>query len=159
MHELAEVLGGEAVGAAQAMVRDLAVAALLPEPVLAHAGLLGHLFDGVVGEVHGGGLGSDQLELAAAVLAAAIGRLVERDRQSGAGQGPCWGRVVADHARVWLAGPRSPTTLTSQAAARLRKTSQDSETGRRACGGEDLTRNLADYDRALRLVSDDGQVS
>jgi len=33
-------------------------------------------------------------------------------------------------------------------------------TGRpRACGGEDLSRDLTDYDRAFGLVRDDGQVS
>ena len=61
------------------------------------------------------------------------------------------GRIVADHARVWARG----TTVTDpghvETAARLRKQFQ---TPRAAAVGDDLTRDLADYDRAFGLVAD-----
>ena len=66
------------------------------------------------------------------------------------------GRIVAEHTRVWARG----TTLTDpahvQSAAALRKQFQQP---RAAAGeGDDLVRDLADYDRAFGLACD-GDVS
>lgn len=64
------------------------------------------------------------------------------------------GRIVADHARVWA----RHTTVTDPAhveiAALLRKQFQQPRTA--AAGGNDLIRDLADYDRAFGLI-DGGQ--
>ncbi len=61
------------------------------------------------------------------------------------------GRIVAEHTRVWARG----TTLTDpahvHAAARLRRQFQHP---RAAAAGDDLTRDLADYDRAFGLACD-----
>ncbi|GAB3795085.1 hypothetical protein GCM10028798_03220 [Humibacter antri] len=60
------------------------------------------------------------------------------------------GRIVADHARVWARG----TTVTDPAhveiAAQLRKQFQQHRIA--AAGGNDLIRDLADYDRAFGLI-------
>lgn len=63
------------------------------------------------------------------------------------------GRVIAEHARVWARG----TTITDPAhveeAARLRKQfQQPRSTASAGGGGEDLVRDLSDYDRAFGLV-------
>ena len=59
------------------------------------------------------------------------------------------GRIVAEHARVWARG----TTLTDpthiQTAARLRKQFQQPRTV--AAAGDDLVRDLSDYDRAFAI--------
>ena len=61
------------------------------------------------------------------------------------------GRIVAEHTRVWARG----TTVTDQThlatAARLRRQFQQP----RAATGEDLTRDLHDYDRAFSLARDE----
>jgi hypothetical protein len=64
------------------------------------------------------------------------------------------GRVVAEHRRVWARG----TTLTDpshiEVAARLRKQFQQPRPLEVA--GDDLVRDLGDYDRAFGLTSRDG---
>ncbi len=65
------------------------------------------------------------------------------------------GRVVADHARVWARGTTITDPVHVETAARLRKAFQQPRAV--ASGGEDLTRDLAEYDRAFGLVSGDGQ--
>jgi hypothetical protein len=62
------------------------------------------------------------------------------------------GRTVADHARVWARGTTVTDPAHVEAAARLRKQFQ---TPRAAAVGDDLTRDLADYDRAFGLVTDE----
>lgn len=82
----------------------------------------------------------------------AIGRLVDVNADLERVRVRVDGRVIADHARVWARG----TTVTDPAhveiAARLRKQFQQP---RAVHGVDDLTRDLADYDRAFGLI--DGQ--
>jgi hypothetical protein len=61
------------------------------------------------------------------------------------------GRIVADHARVWARGTTVTDPVHVETAARLRKQFQ---TPRAAAVGDELTRDLADYDRAFGLVTD-----
>jgi hypothetical protein len=65
------------------------------------------------------------------------------------------GRIVAEHARVWARG----TTLTDPAhvlaAASLRKQFQQP---RAVAAGDELGRDLSDYDRAFGLACD-GDIS
>jgi hypothetical protein len=62
------------------------------------------------------------------------------------------GRVVADHARVWARGTTVTDPAHVETAARLRKQFQNP---RAAAGGDELTRDLADDDRAFGLVTDE----
>jgi len=85
----------------------------------------------------------------------AIGRLVDVTADLERVRVRADGRIVAEHARVWARG----TTVTDQAhlaaAAQLRKQFQQSRAvadGSNDPAG-DLTRNLADYDRAFGLVA------
>ncbi|GAA1963698.1 IS21 family transposase [Microbacterium deminutum] len=82
-----------------------------------------------------------------------IGRLVDVTADLERVRVRCEGRTVADHARVWARG----MTVTDQAhvetAARLRKQFQQP---RAAIAGDDLARDLADYDRAFGLI--DGEL-
>jgi hypothetical protein len=64
------------------------------------------------------------------------------------------GRVVADHARVWARGMVITDPAHRDAAAVLRRQFQQP---RAAAAGDDLTRDLADYDRAFGLVDGQGQ--
>ena len=64
------------------------------------------------------------------------------------------GRVVADHARVWARGMTISDPAHVQTAAVLRK--QFQQPGR-AATGDDLARDLADYDRAFGII--DGEMS
>jgi hypothetical protein len=59
------------------------------------------------------------------------------------------GRIVADHARVWARGSTITDPVHVQTAARLRRQFQQP---RIVAAGEDLARDLADYDRAFGLV-------
>jgi hypothetical protein len=59
------------------------------------------------------------------------------------------GQVVADHARVWARGMVITDPTHRDAAAVLRR---DFQRPRLAPVGDDLTRDLADYDRAFGLV-------
>jgi hypothetical protein len=65
------------------------------------------------------------------------------------------GRTVADHARVWARGTTVTDPAHLETAARLRKQFQQPRAA--AAGGNDLTRDLADYDRAFGLI--DGELS
>lgn len=60
------------------------------------------------------------------------------------------GRIVADHARVWARGTTVTDPTHVEIAARLRKQFQ---APRVAAVGDDLTRDLADYDRAFGLIA------
>ncbi|TGY32514.1 hypothetical protein E5344_15085, partial [Microbacterium laevaniformans] len=62
------------------------------------------------------------------------------------------GRVVADHARVWARGTTVTDPTHVETAARLRKQFQQP---RAAAVGDDLSRDLADYDRAFGLASEE----
>jgi hypothetical protein len=62
------------------------------------------------------------------------------------------GRIVAEHVRVWARGTTITDKAHLEAAARLRKQFQQP---RAAAAGDDLARDLSDYDRAFGLV--DGQ--
>jgi len=61
------------------------------------------------------------------------------------------GRVVAEHARVWARGTTVTDPAHVQTAAGLRKQFQQP---RAAAAGDDLARDLSDYDRAFGLASD-----
>ncbi len=67
------------------------------------------------------------------------------------------GRVVADHARVWARGTTVTDPAHVETAAGLRKQFQQPRAPLPA--GDDLVRDLADYDRAFGLASDaEGQL-
>jgi RNase P/RNase MRP subunit p29 len=78
-----------------------------------------------------------------------IGRMVDVAGDLDRVRVGCEGRVVAEHRRVWARG----TTLTDpahvQIAAGLRKQFQQPRVV--AVGGDDLVRDLSDYDRAFGL--------
>jgi hypothetical protein len=80
-----------------------------------------------------------------------IGRLVDVTADLERVRVRAEGRLVADHARVWA----RHTTVTDPAhvegAARLR---QQFQHPRRGHPGDDLTRDLADYDRAFGLADE-----
>lgn len=63
------------------------------------------------------------------------------------------GRIVAEHERVWARGTTVTDPAHVEAAAWLRKQFQQP---RAAVAGEDLARDLADYDRAFGLARDLG---
>jgi hypothetical protein len=81
---------------------------------------------------------------------AMIGRLVDVSADLDRVRVRANGRIVADHHRVWARG----TTLTDPAhretAATLRRQFQQP----RSAAGEDLMRDLAEYDRAFGLIAD-----
>jgi len=62
------------------------------------------------------------------------------------------GRIIADHARVWARGMVITDPAHRDAAAVLRREFQQP---RLAAVGDDLARDLADYDRAFGLVTDE----
>jgi hypothetical protein len=64
------------------------------------------------------------------------------------------GRIVADHARVWARGTTVTDPAHVETAARLRKQFQHPRT---VTGGNELIRDLADYDRAFGVI--DGGLS
>jgi hypothetical protein len=63
---------------------------------------------------------------------------------------------VADHPRIWAGGQTITDPNHVETAARLRKQFQQPRT-RAATGGDDLARDLGDYDRAFGII--DGQLS
>ncbi len=63
------------------------------------------------------------------------------------------GRVVTDHARVWARGTTVSGKVHVETAGVMRKQFQQPRTV--AAVGDDLARDLSDYDRAFRLVGDD----
>jgi len=84
-----------------------------------------------------------------------IGRMVDVAADLDRVRVRCEGRIVAEHSRIWARG----TTLTDPAhvevAARLRKQFQQPRAV--AAGGDDLLRDLSDYDRAFGLNDADDQ--
>jgi hypothetical protein len=66
------------------------------------------------------------------------------------------GRVVAEHARVWARGTTITDPAHVEAAAWLRKQFQRPRAV--AAAGEDLVRDLSDYDRAFGLDERDGAI-
>lgn len=66
------------------------------------------------------------------------------------------GRVVAEHARVWARGTTVTDPAHVEAAAWLRKQFQRPRAV--AAAGEDLVRDLSDYDRAFGLDERDGAI-
>jgi len=86
-----------------------------------------------------------------------IGRMVEVSADLERVRVRAEGTVVAEHARVWARSMTITDPGHREAAARLRQVFQQPRP--RACGGQDLSRDLTDYDRAFGLVRDDGQVS
>jgi hypothetical protein len=64
-------------------------------------------------------------------------------------------RIVADHARIWARGATvtDPTHVTTAAVLR-----EQHRAPRTASAVDDLTRDLADYDRAFGLTND-GEVA
>jgi hypothetical protein len=64
------------------------------------------------------------------------------------------GRVVAEHARVWARGTTITDPAHVQTAAWLRKQFQQPRAA--AAAGDDLARDLSDYDRAFGLTAEEG---
>ena len=64
------------------------------------------------------------------------------------------GRVIAEHRRVWARGMTTTDPAHVEVAARLRKQFQQPRV--RTDDGDDLVRDLADYDRAFGLVEEIG---
>lgn len=65
------------------------------------------------------------------------------------------GRIVADHARIWARGTTVSDPEHVQIAARLRNQFQQPRTVDSA--GDELARDLGDYDRAFGLNTGDGE--
>jgi transcriptional regulator with XRE-family HTH domain len=85
---------------------------------------------------------------------AAIGRLVDVTADLDRVRVRAEGRLVAEHDRVWARGMTITDPAHVEAAAALRRAFQQPRVV--PAGGEDLTRDLADYDRAFGLT---GEVS
>jgi hypothetical protein len=86
---------------------------------------------------------------------AAIGRIVDVSADLERVRARLDGRVVAGHARVWARG----TTVTDPGHARAaRRLLEEFRRPRQAEPASDLTRDLADYDRAFGLLTD-GEVA
>jgi len=84
---------------------------------------------------------------------AMIGRLVDVTADLERVRVRADGRVVADHARVWARSMTITDPAHLETAARLRKTFQQPRAlGSGGDGGDDLARDLTDYDRAFGLV-------
>jgi transposase len=64
------------------------------------------------------------------------------------------GRVVAEHPRIWARGGTLTDPCHVEVAARLRKQFQQPRAA--VAAGDDLTRDLGDYDRAFGLTDPDG---
>jgi transposase len=65
------------------------------------------------------------------------------------------GRIVADHPRIWARGRTVTNPEHVETAALLRKQFQQPRTA--AAAGNDLTRDLADYDRAFGIIDGGSQ--
>lgn len=78
----------------------------------------------------------------------AIGRLVDVTADLDRVRVRLDGRVVADHVRVWARGSTVTDLAHVETAKRLR---QQFQTPRPAVAGDDLMRDLADYDRAFGI--------
>jgi Helix-turn-helix domain of resolvase len=83
-----------------------------------------------------------------------IGRLVDVTADLDRVTARADGRLVADHVRVWARG----STITDPGhAATARRLRQEFRQPRSAVPAGDLTRDLADYDRAFGLITSGGQ--
>ena len=87
---------------------------------------------------------------------AVIGRLVDVSADLERVQARADGRVVADHTRVWARGRTVTDPGHAQTARRLR---EELRQPRPPGPASDLTRDLADYDRAFGLITANGEVA
>ncbi len=83
----------------------------------------------------------------------AIGRIVDVSADLERVRVRLDGRIIADHARVWARGMVITDPAHRDAAAVLRRAFQQPRLA--AVGDDDLARDLADYDRAFGLVTDE----
>ena len=79
-----------------------------------------------------------------------IGRMVDVAADLGRVRVRAEGRLIVEHQRVWARGMTVTDPAHVQTAARLRKQFQQPRTA--AAAGEDLVRDLSDYDRAFGLL-------
>ncbi len=79
-----------------------------------------------------------------------IGRMVDVTADLDRVRVRCEGRVVAEHVRVWARGVTVTDPVHVETAAWLRKQFQQPRAV--AAAGDDLVRDLADYDRAFGLI-------
>ena len=82
-----------------------------------------------------------------------IGRIVDVTADLDRVRVRCHGRIVADHPRLWARGRVVTDPAHVEIAAVLRREFQQP----RAAVGDDLSRDLADYDRAFGII--DGGLS
>lgn len=82
---------------------------------------------------------------------AVIGRMVEVSADLQRVRVRAEGRIVAEHVRVWARGATVTDPAHVQTAARMRKQFQQPHA---AVAGDDLARDLSDYDRAFGLVDE-----
>ena len=87
---------------------------------------------------------------------AVIGRLVDVTADLERVQASTDGHVVADHARVWARGSTITDPAHLQTARQLR---QEFRQPRRPDPASDLTRDLAEYDRAFGLITADSEIT
>ena len=85
---------------------------------------------------------------------AVIGRLVDVTADLDRVTARAGGRLVADHARAWARGVTITDPAHAETARRLR---QEFGQPRSSAPAGDLTRDLADYDRAFGLITTGGQ--
>jgi hypothetical protein len=83
---------------------------------------------------------------------AVIGRMVDVAADLDRVRVRAEGRIVAEHTRVWARGTTVTDPAHVQTAASLRKQFQQP---RAVAAGDDLARDLGDYDRAFGLACDD----
>jgi hypothetical protein len=88
-----------------------------------------------------------------------IGRLVDVSADLNRVRVRAQGRIVADHPRVWARGTTITDPVHVQTAARLRKQFQQPRAVAGAPAGDDLARDLSDYDRAFGLHTIDDTAS
>lgn len=86
-----------------------------------------------------------------------IGRLVDVTADLERVRIRCEGRVITEHERLWARGVTLTDPEHVATAARLRKQFQQRRTA--VAAGDELVRDLADYDRAFGLISDGEEVS
>ena len=87
---------------------------------------------------------------------AVIGRLVDVTADLERVQASTDGHVAADHARVWARGSTITDPAHLQTARQLR---QEFRQPRRPDPASDLTRDLAEYDRAFGLITADSEIT
>jgi len=83
-----------------------------------------------------------------------IGRMVDVAADLDRVRVRCEGRIVAEHVRVWARGTTVTDPVHVETAAWLRKQYQQPRVV--AADGQDLNRDLADYDRAFGLGDQHG---